>query len=74
MNSVIIDNCIVSKFMENGVRIMPIRLKQKLNPNFNIHSLQKITYGNKSADNRILCNLSNGILKFEDLFENNSAF
>ena len=67
MNSVIIDNCVVSKFMENGVRITPINLKQKLNPNFNISSLLKITYGSKVKDNKILSDLCEGILKFEDL-------
>ena len=66
MNSIIIDNCIVSKF-ENGLRILPIRLKQKLNPNFDISSLQKITYGSMINDHKIISQLAKGILKFEDL-------
>ena len=69
MNSVIIDNCVVSKFMGNGLKITPISLKKKQNPTFNIHSLQKITYGNRVEDNKILNKLSDGILTFEDLFQ-----
>ena len=67
MNSIIIDNCIVSKFMENGLRIIPICLKQKLNPNFDIISLQKITYGSRINDHKIISQLAKGILKFKDL-------
>ena len=69
MNSIIIDNCVVSKFMDNGIKITPISLIKKQNSTFNIHSLQKITYGNRLEDNRILNNLSTGILTFEDLFQ-----
>ena len=67
MNSVIIDNCIVSKFMGNGVRIRPISLEQKMNPNFNVNSLQKINYGSRLNDNKIIQQLCDGLLKYEDL-------
>lgn len=67
MNSVLIDNCIVSKFMGNGLRIRPVSLQEKINPNFNINSLKKITYGSRVNDSRILQQLSDGILKYEDL-------
>lgn len=67
MNSVVIDNCIVSKFMGNGLRIRPINLEKKLNPKFNINSLKKITYGSRLNDAKILQQLSDGILKYENL-------
>ena len=67
MNSVIIDNCIVSKIMGNGLRIRPISLEEKMNPTFNINSLKKITYGNRLDDNKIIQQLSDGILKYEEL-------
>jgi hypothetical protein len=73
MNSVIIDNCIVSKFTRNELRIRPISLEKKLNPNFNINSLRKITYGNRLNDHKIIQQLADGILKYEDL-NFNSAF
>lgn len=58
MNSVVIDNCIVSKFMENGTRICPIRLAKKMNPSLIVDSLPRITYGNRMKDNEILFKLS----------------
>lgn len=67
MNSVIIDNYIVSKFMENGVNIQHIRLELKLNPNFDLNLLQKITYGNRTQGYQLIQQLSDGILKFHDL-------
>ncbi len=72
MNCVIIDNCIVSKFT-NGLRIRSIDLEKKINPNFNINSLQKITYGSRFNDAKIIQELSDGILKYEEL-KFNSAF
>ena len=67
MNSVVIDNCIVSKFMGNGLRIRPISLEKKINPTFNINSLKKITYGSRLKNSRIIRQLSDGVLKYEDL-------
>ena len=73
MNAVIIDNCIVSKFMGNGLRIRSISLEKKINPTVNINSLKKITYGSRLNDTQILQRLSDGILNYEDL-NFNSAF
>lgn len=73
MNSVIIDNCIVSKIMGNGLRIRSINLEKKLNPTFNINSVKKITYGSRLKNNKIIQQLSDGILKYDDL-NFNSAF
>ena len=73
MNSVVIDNCIVSKFMGNGLRIRPISLQKKINPNFNINSVKKITYGSRLNDSKILQQLSDGILKYEDLNFNSAV-
>ena len=66
-NSVIIDNCIVSKLIGNGLRIRTISLEKKRNPSFNLNSVKKITYGNRLNDNKIIQQLSDGILKYEDL-------
>ena len=60
-NSVIIDNCIVSRLMGNGLRIRPISLEIKINPTFNINSLKKITYGSRLKDNKILQKLSDAL-------------
>ena len=68
MNRVIIDNCIVLR-MERGVCIRPIRLAKKLNPNLNINAIPKITYGNRFEDNKILSQLSDGHINFEDLLQ-----
>jgi hypothetical protein len=57
--------------MGNGVRIRPISLEKKLNPNFNINSLQKIGYGSRLKDNKIIGQLCDGTLKYEDLNFNN---
>lgn len=70
MNSVIIDNCIVSKFMDNEVNVCPIRLAKKLNSKIDINSIPKITYGNRYEDNKILSKLTSGKLNFDDLIRN----
>jgi hypothetical protein len=70
MESIIIDNCIVSKFMGNGVRITPIRLAKKLKPSLNIDLLQKKTYGSRKNDQSILSKLADGVLKYEDIVTN----
>lgn len=70
MNSVVIDNCIVSKFIGNGIRgirILPISLAKKMNPQLDIVSLQKITYGSRMKDNYIISQLAQGLLKYENL-------
>ena len=67
MNSVVIDNCIVSKLTGNVVRIQKITSYLKENPNFNIDSLQNIGYGSRLKDNKIIQQLCDGILKYEDL-------
>jgi hypothetical protein len=59
--------------MGNGLRIRPISLEKKLNPTFNINSVKKITYGSRIKDNQIIQQLSDGILKYNDL-NFNSAF
>lgn len=67
MNKVIIDNCVVSKCMQNGVCIRSIKLKQKINPNLNINSLPTISYGSKFNDNQVIHQLCDGLLQFNDL-------
>ena len=67
MTSFIIDNYVVSKFMDNGIHIRSIKLETKLNAGLNIDSLHKITLGNKLKDNRLLQLLSDGFITFENL-------
>ena len=67
MESIVIDTCIVSKFMGNGIRITPISLAKKRNPSLNIDLLHKKTYGSKKNDHSILSQLSRGVLKYEDI-------
>ena len=64
---VVIDNCIVSRLMGNGIRIQPIRLAKKMNPELNIDMLPRITYGNRAKDNYVISQLAMGVLKYEDL-------
>lgn len=65
--SIIIDNCIVSKD-GNGIRITPIKLARKLYPTLNINILQKITFGNKFNDNTVINRLAMGTMTFNQLF------
>ena len=67
MESIVIDNCVVSKFMGNGIRITPISLAKKINPSLNIDLLQKKTYGSRKNDNSILSQLTCGVLNYEDI-------
>lgn len=66
MESIIIDNCVVSKLMDGSVRVCPIGLAKKLSPDLDIGSLPKRSYGSRFEDNRILSELTNG-MKFEDV-------
>jgi predicted aspartyl protease len=70
MESIIIDNCIISKIMVNEISITPISLAKKKNPLLNIN-LQKITYGSRENDNSVISQLSTGVLKYEDIFYEN---
>lgn len=67
MNAIIIDNCIVIKVSETVIRITTFNLAKKMNPNLNIDSLPKITYGSRYEDNKIISKLASGMILFEDL-------
>jgi hypothetical protein len=72
MNQFIIDNCIVSRIRDGyGIRVSSIKMAKKMNPNLEIETLPKITYGNRKIDNLIISNLINGVIKFEELKINN---
>ena len=73
MESIIIDNCIISNFSGNGIRITPISLVKKYNPSLNIDLLQKITYGSRINDNSVITQLASGLLKYEDIFTSGSS-
>ena len=67
IDKVVIDNCIVSHFSNNGVCIRTIKLERKMNPNLNINELQKMSFGSKKEDNHVISLLCDGVLKFENL-------
>lgn len=67
MNSVVIDNCIVSN-MYGGITILPISMAIKRNPELRIESLQKITYGNRQKDQHMISKLSSGLINYAELF------
>ena len=66
MNKVIIDNCVVTKFIGSGIRIRPINLEIKLNKNVNINDIKKISFGDKKKDNEIIRKLCDGVLNFDE--------
>jgi hypothetical protein len=68
--SVIIDTCIISKFM-NGIKISSIQLEKKHNPMLNINLLPVIHTGNRWSDIRLIQMLSDGMITFDALLENN---
>lgn len=70
MERIMIDNCVITKFTNNGISIMPISLIQKINPLLDLNSINKKTFGSRKQDNLILTSLADGTLKFDDLFSN----
>ena len=65
-NRVIIDNCVVFKD-GNGIRIVPFALVKKLYPSVKLDNIKTIKTGSRYSDNKLLSQLSDGIMKFEDL-------
>jgi hypothetical protein len=66
MNRVIIDNCVVSKVGNNGIHICGKSAFMK-RANVDINDIPIVTFGNRIKDNEIIKNLSDGVLKFNDL-------
>lgn len=64
INIIIIDNCIISKFMSNGIKITPIG---KMTENINLDKIPKISTGNRISDNNLLHMLSDGDMTFNDI-------
>jgi hypothetical protein len=67
IDKIVIDNCVVSSFPNNGIRIRTIKLERKMNSDLNIEELQKISFGSKKEDNRVISLLCDGVWNFEDL-------
>ena len=61
-NHIVIGNCIVSNNMNNGIRIVSIKMMHKINPNFNVST------GNKHTVNHILSQLSDGLFTYTEFF------
>ncbi len=70
MERIVIDNCVISKFIGNGICITPISLIKKYNPSLNIDLLQKFQYGSRKNDNLVISQLACGELKYEDISTN----
>jgi len=66
MNSIIIDNCIILRFMDNGISIKKISKKDS-----EMNNLERITTGSRIGDVYLIQQLSDGILKYEDLLQMN---
>mgnify|MGYP006950274641 CR=1 FL=1 len=66
VSRVIIANCVVIQD-GNVLSITPLKLIRKLQPTLQLDQIQKITTGSKYSDNRLLSQLSDGIVLFEDL-------
>jgi hypothetical protein len=66
VSRVIIANCVVIQD-GNVLSITPLKLIRKLQPTLQVDQIQKITTGSKYSDNRLLSQLSDGIVLFEDL-------
>lgn len=64
MDCVIIDNQVVSKFMGNGIRICSINYAEKC-LKMDTNNLIRIRTGSKIGDNKLLQQLSDGMVSFE---------
>ena len=62
--SFIVDNCVVSKFHGNGIKITPISLLEKKGIDISKKNYQVVKTGSRVQDNRILQKLSDGILSY----------
>ena len=61
VSRVIIANCVVIQD-GNVLSITPLKLIRKLQPTLQVDQIQKITTGSKYSDNRLLSQLSDGIV------------
>ena len=64
MDCVIIDNQVVSKFMGTGIRICSINYAEKY-LKMDTNNLIRIRTGSKIGDNKLLQQLSDGMVSFE---------
>jgi hypothetical protein len=69
VRSVLIDNVLVSIDANNCLRIAKIKLLKKHNIRDYIGA-QRLSFGNRLADNLMISSLSDGKVKFHDLFKN----
>lgn len=66
-NNFVIDNCVVSKLIDNSIQICSIRYFNK-NNNIDANSFQKFSTGNKVDDNLIISKLTSGNLSYENVW------
>jgi hypothetical protein len=59
-SSVIIDNCVVSKYLQSGVSVTPIRMLKKHKADLScLSELPRIYLGNRILDNKLLSRITN---------------
>lgn len=74
---VIINNIMVTyiETLKNGIiingylKLSPVKLAKKENPKLDIETVKVITMGNHKLDSDLILYLSDGIIKFDDLFQ-----
>ena len=62
----IMANCIISKYMSNGIRITPMGKQTK---HINLDKILTISTGNIISDNTLIRKLSDGDITFDNIFE-----
>lgn len=62
---IIMRDCVITKFMDNGLRITPLEWYQKSNVSFCVHAI--ITFDTNKEQARVLRDLSDGALSYDDL-------
>ena len=64
-SAVIIGGCVVSKFMDNGIRIRPLKWLDQPK----METMEQFTTESKAESNRVLQKLSDGKLTYDELIK-----
>ena len=64
-SAIIIGDRVITKIMDNGLRITPLKWVQKSNVSF--HTDTTITFDTNKESARVLRDLSDGVLSYDDL-------
>lgn len=66
---IIIDNCVVSCTPEYSLCIRSLSLENKLNPSLNLDELVTVTTGSRQSDAKLIRDLSDGKVVFQDIIK-----